>query len=70
MLVRMNVVLAVGTRRTPSFAPFSARNLAIIFILRPIMAAKTIGNIVGPYHVLVGELKAKKDIPMTSQIPL
>lgn len=35
--------------RTLSFDPRSARNRAIIFMLRPLMAAKTMGNIVGPF---------------------
>jgi hypothetical protein len=28
--------------------PFSARNRAIIFMLRPLIAAKAMGNMVGP----------------------
>jgi len=36
------------TRLTLSLVPFSARYLAIIFILRPLIAANMMGNIVGP----------------------
>lgn len=36
------------TRLTLSLVPFSARYLATIFILRPLIAANMIGNIVGP----------------------
>lgn len=37
---------------TLNFAPLSATYLAIIFRLRPMIAAKSIGNIVGPYASL------------------
>ncbi len=36
---------------TLSRAPFSAKYLAIIFMLRPHMAANMIGNKVGPFYI-------------------
>jgi hypothetical protein len=54
MVVFSNSNLKVKGARllTLSFAPLSAKKRAIIFMLRPHMAAKTIGNTVGPYSWL------------------
>jgi hypothetical protein len=47
-MCQRHVAYNVGNCLTLSLVPFSAKYLAIIFMLRPLIAANMIGKIVGP----------------------